>query len=110
MSASTTHAFDLLGKVALVTGGGRGLGFAISRALAAAGATTVLCDIDPTAAADAAKQITESTGNKNVHGLECDVQNNEQVIATVNSVVEQHGRIDVLVNNAGIHRRVDPLE
>ena len=110
MASPLQNLFDLSGKVALITGGARGLGEAIGSALANNGATTVLCDIDQDAAAEAARRIDDQREGDSVQALACDVRDQQQVEACVAKVAEQHGRIDVLVNNAGIHRRVDPTD
>jgi NAD(P)-dependent dehydrogenase (short-subunit alcohol dehydrogenase family) len=81
---------ELGGAVALVTGGVRGVGAGISRVLVAAGATVVAC----------ARRAPEDPLD-GVEFLACDVRDEEQVRATIASIVEQHGRLDVLVNNAG---------
>lgn len=110
MASSVHNMFDLSGKVALITGGARGLGEAIGGALASNGATVVLCDIDQDAAAEAACRIDEQREGNSVLGLACDVRDQQQVENCVAQVAEQYGQIDVLVNNAGIHRRVDPTD
>jgi gluconate 5-dehydrogenase len=110
MAFSARNLFDLSGKVAIVTGGARGLGEAIGCALANHGAATVLCDIDQDAAAATARRIAEQREGNSIRALACDVRDQQQVEACVGKVVEQYGRIDVLVNNAGIHRRVDPTD
>jgi len=96
--------FDLTGKVALITGGAGGLGSAMGCAFSAHGAMVVLCDI----AGDAAKAAAAAIDNATSHT--CDVSDAGQVAEMVEAIVERHGRIDVLVNNAGVHRRVDPLD
>lgn len=107
MSREYSEHFDLTGKVALVTGAAQGLGAAITRALAAQGASCVACDLNFAALQAVADQ---SDGEQKTMSVQCDVQNQHQVQSCVDQVVAAFGRIDVLVNNAGIHRRVDPLE
>ena len=80
-------ALDLSGRVALVTGGARGIGLGISKALIAAGATVVTCS----------RSEVDSPGDH----LTCDVRDPEAVQAMVASIVERYGRLDILVNNAG---------
>jgi len=86
-------------RVALVTGGSRGIGLAVSQALAGDGWTVAVVGRDGARASDAAQSLGEG------HlGLACDVSNPEEVTATVKSVEAQLGRISALVNNAGITR------
>ena len=101
--------FDLTGRVALVTGGARGLGEASSRTLARLGAVIVLSDIDAEAASETADRLSTETGAQ-VLGRGCDVTDPDDVDRLVSGLIEELGRLDILVNNAGIHRRVDPLD
>jgi NAD(P)-dependent dehydrogenase (short-subunit alcohol dehydrogenase family) len=92
--------FDVTDRVALVTGAARGLGRAISLALAHAGADVALGLRDPGSGADLAAQI-EGLGRRALR-LPMDVTRLDQVTAAVDATVERFGRLDILVNNAGI--------
>ncbi|MFD9324168.1 SDR family NAD(P)-dependent oxidoreductase [Streptomyces sp. NPDC060053] len=89
------------GKVALVTGGGRGFGKAFGEALSARGAHVVLADIDGAAAAEAAAELTARGASATA--VTCDVADEAEVGAVVHGVAERHGGLDILVNNAGLH-------
>ena len=91
----------LKGKVAMVTGGGRGLGFAIATALSEAGATVVLSSRKLDSCVAAAARISEATGGA-VHALGLHVGEWDEIEPAVDRVVADHGSLDVLVNNAGI--------
>ena len=108
MVVAEENLFDLSGRVALVTGGAQGLGAAIGSMFSRQGAVTVLIDIDLPAAEQQATEIQQQTGNL-VQAAACDVGEEGQVAELVTRLAAEHGRLDVLVNNAGIHRRVDPL-
>ncbi len=95
-----TALFDLGGKVALVTGGSRGLGFAMARAYAQAGARVVLAARDAERLEQAAAQIRSEGGD--VHVLPFDLLDEAAVTAAVPKLIERHGRLDILLNNAGI--------
>ncbi|HEX3963491.1 MAG TPA: SDR family oxidoreductase [Trebonia sp.] len=89
------------GKVAVITGGGRGFGKAFGTALAARGAHVVLADIDADAAETSAAEIAGNGGSAS--GAACDVADEAGVAAMVDEVTAKHGGIDILVNNAGLH-------
>ena len=93
---------DLKGKLVAVTGGGKGIGRAIAAAFAERGADVALLDLDP---ADLihSKALCESKG-VNARTYLCNVAQEQQVIAALDAVVSDAGRLDVLVNNAGITR------
>ena len=90
------------GKIVLVTGASRGIGRAIAEALASAGATVVLGARDETRLAEAVDAIVSAGGRASAVPL--DVSRRESVDTALAAVLERHGRIDGLVNNAGITR------
>ena len=90
----------LAGKVALITGGGKGIGEAICRAYGTEGATVAVADIDLEGARRVVEHIGDSGGTATA--VEVDVARSASVAAMVDEVIREHGRIDVLVNNAGV--------
>jgi NAD(P)-dependent dehydrogenase (short-subunit alcohol dehydrogenase family) len=86
-------------RVAVVTGGGGGIGAATARLFAAHGARVVIADIDPELARRTATEITDAGGASVVHVT--DVRDADQVARLARSVLDHHGRVDVLVNNVG---------
>ena len=95
-----SEAFDLTGRVALVTGAGRGLGRAISARLAEAGATVVCADIDLATATETASIIRDD-GHR-AAPVQLDVSRRVDVETLVDQVVADQGHLDVMVNNAAI--------
>lgn len=93
--------FDLTDKVILVTGGSRGLGLEMSLAFAQAGATVVVSSRKQDSCDEAAEQITRETGRACL-AIACHVGDWEACDALVEQVYNAYGRIDVLVNNAGM--------
>jgi NAD(P)-dependent dehydrogenase (short-subunit alcohol dehydrogenase family) len=91
--------FRLDGKVAIVTGGSRGLGFWMAEALAEAGANVVLCARKLEACEEAARAIRE-IGVRSL-AVGCDVTDPDAVKALVEKAVSEFGRVDILINNAG---------
>jgi NAD(P)-dependent dehydrogenase (short-subunit alcohol dehydrogenase family) len=92
--------FRLDNKTAIVTGGGSGIGRAISIVFARQGATVYILDVDEKGGAETAQEIT-AAGGKAVFKL-CSVANSEDVVAAVQSVVSESNRLDIIINNAGI--------
>lgn len=99
--------FDLSGKRALITGSSQGIGFALARGLAAAGAEVVLNGRDSAKLAEAAAALRAKGAR--VHELGFDVTDHQGVRAAVDGFEAEHGAIDILVNNAGMQHRA-PLE
>lgn len=100
--------FRLDGKVALVTGAGRGIGKAIARALCEAGAEVILSDLDVEAGLSAAKEL-ERQGFQAI-AMALDVVDSSAVEAAANDIVRLRGRVDILVNNAGVGSIAASLE
>lgn len=97
-------SFRLDGRVALVTGGNRGLGYAIAQALAEAGASVAIVCRTEAAAETAAAALSQLTGRE-CRGFACDVTQPEEVQALVDLVIGDFGQVDILVNNAGLNVR-----
>ncbi len=88
------------GRIAVVTGGGGGIGLACAMALGEAGATVVVADLDPVLAEAGAQAVQDAGGV--AHGIPIDVTLTDTVDEAVAAVLARHGRIDILVCNAGI--------
>ena len=108
MSGSVLDRFRLDGKVALVTGGARGLGRVIADALASAGADVAITARQAESAHRAADAIATTSTRKAI-GLAADVTERSAVEAMIAQVLETLGRLDILVNNAGVNIR-GPIE
>ena len=98
---SISELISLGGRCAVVTGGARGIGKAIGRRLAEAGAAVLLADLDEAGAREAAADLSRSC-NARVIGTGIDVADSAAIIAAADLAVEQLGGIDIWVNNAGI--------
>ena len=95
----STELFDLSGKVAVVTGGGTGIGRQMAQGLAEAGADLVLCARKPERCEEAAEELR--TLGVRALGLRCDVRDPAEIQAVVDRTCSELSRIDILVNNAG---------
>ena len=98
------YAFDLSGKTALVTGGSRGIGAGIVRALADRGARCVVNYVDDPDGRNRAEAESVAAGLKDPLALQADVGDAEQVGAMMEQIRQRFGGLDILVNNAGILR------
>lgn len=87
-------------KVVLITGSASGIGFEMAKQFAAEGAVVVVSDLQ-TASIERAVDLLQKT-NGNTWGIPCDVTREEEVKTAVSQILEKHGRIDVLINNAGL--------
>lgn len=101
-------AAALQGRVALVTGGGRGLGEALCRSLAEAGASVIAADINEANARAVVACLRDSGADANALAL--DVADESQALAALRSVMQTHGRLDFIINNAGIDKTVSVEE
>lgn len=95
--------FSVRGQYVLVTGGSRGIGRAIAEGFASRGAVTLICSRNPDSVAAAVREMQNA--GLSVEGLACDVADERQIESTVSTVLQKHGRIDTLVNAAGMNRR-----
>ena len=100
--------FKLDGKVAVITGAAKGIGFATADALSEAGATVVIADMDGEAAARASASLN-AQGRKTT-SITMDVTNPRIIESAHAQIIKQHKKIDILVNNAGIAISFKPAE
>lgn len=103
-----TEQLDFTGRVAIVTGGATGIGYATALQLAKLGAKLVICSRTVDELEAAARQIEAESGSRCL-AVPTDVKNEEACIALVQRTVDEFGRVDILVNNAG-GTRMGPLE
>src|SRR5438874_12660090 len=99
---------SLAGQVAIVTGGGRGIGRAIAARLAAEGADVGIIDVDAASAERARKEV-ESL-NRRAIAVIADIVDYDSVESAVHRIAQELGRLDVLINNAGVEKRAPFLE
>jgi gluconate 5-dehydrogenase len=104
MTASILDQFRLDGQVALVVGGNRGLGFEMAKALAEAGASICIAARNADRNASAREFIVREYGRECTTAA-CDITDSEQVAAAVAAVEAKFGRLDILINSAGINVR-----
>jgi NAD(P)-dependent dehydrogenase (short-subunit alcohol dehydrogenase family) len=96
------------GRVAIVTGGGTGIGRAVAARLVAEGAMVVIAEVKPELGEAAAIELRRAGGH--VRFIACDVSSSAEVQAMMDSVVREEGRLDVLVNNAGLPGPLVPID
>ncbi len=96
--------FDLTGHVAVITGGSKGLGTAIAAGLASTGATVVVVGRNAGQAGEVAQEIADIWGHP-ATGIAADVTRPADVKAMINEVIQTYGKVDILVNSAGINIR-----
>jgi NAD(P)-dependent dehydrogenase (short-subunit alcohol dehydrogenase family) len=108
MDTSPRRLFDLTGRVALVTGGSRGLGRAMVTGFAEAGADVVIASRNEEHCRDFAREVTERTGRRAI-GLGVHVGRWDDLSSLIESAYGEFGRVDVLVNNAGMSPTYESL-
>jgi NAD(P)-dependent dehydrogenase (short-subunit alcohol dehydrogenase family) len=109
MALNPPPSFDLHGKVALVTGGSRGLGREIVAGFAQSGADVVIASRDAGSCVEYAREVTEQTGQRAL-GLGVHVGHWAELDGLVDAAYDQFGRVDVLVNNAGMSPLYDSVD
>jgi gluconate 5-dehydrogenase len=97
---SVPEAFSLRGRVALVTGAGRGIGYSIARGFAQAGALVMINDVRADAAQEAVEQLRQQ--GLQAEAVPFDVTDHPAGARAIDGIVARHGRLDILMNNAGI--------
>src|ERR1035437_1289482 len=100
LNKTTAKFCDLKGKVAIVTGGAKGMGKAHSLKLSGAGAKVVVCDVDLPGCQLVVEEIKKLRGDS--IAVKCDVSKKSEIDNVVAETLKKFGKIDILVNNAGI--------
>src|SRR6516225_8354888 len=90
-STTAIDSGSLVGKVAVITGAARGIGYAVAQTYASHGATVVVSDIDESAAAAAAQNLPDATAYR------CDVRDQHSIAEVFDRTMNQHGKVDVVV-------------
>jgi NAD(P)-dependent dehydrogenase (short-subunit alcohol dehydrogenase family) len=104
-----TQRFSLRDKVVLITGGSRGLGLVLARQISAAGGKVALIARDADELGRAKADLARRGGAPNAFGVQCDLLDTEQIQSAVRQIIDRFGKIDILINCAGIIE-VGPLE
>src|SRR5437762_6185933 len=104
-----TARYTLRDKVAVITGGSRGLGLVLARDICAQGGSVALIARDREELARAKADLARRGGAPNAFGVQCDLLDAAQIEAAVRQIIDRFGKIDILINNAGIIE-VGPLE
>ncbi len=94
------HTFDLTSKIAVITGGGSGIGKSICEVFARQGASVYILELNEQTGLETKKAIEESGGHASI--MACDVSNQSQVASVIQAIHQDTGRIDILINNAGV--------
>lgn len=100
----------LKGKIAIITGGSRGIGFATVKTFLDNGATVILFGSRQETVDKALNQLKKNNPNYSVDGMAPNLQNAEEIAECIHSIKEKYGRIDILVNNAGISQNTPLLD
>ena len=102
--------FSVADQIVIISGGSRGIGKAIAKGFAVRGAYSVVTGRDADTLQQAVDEITAAGATKDVIPVVCDVSKADDITALVETVLEKYGRIDTLVNVAGVNRRKPSLE
>jgi NAD(P)-dependent dehydrogenase (short-subunit alcohol dehydrogenase family) len=105
-----TGIFSLAGKIALITGGGSGIGYEIAQCMALAGATVIITGRREFALKEATEQLGNAVNRSKVHYMVNDVTELDKLEGLVTEIEMHYGTIDILVNNAGINMKKPALE